>query len=107
MRYGPSPRSMKIGWPPTPPKARAGLLTPPGMRSQARLKAAWLRVRFIIAGLESVGAVSDSSFPHYNDRTLQGENIVDLLVKIGLVSAGSALGGLARWGVGVGFAHWL
>src|SRR5262245_17878059 len=36
---------MKIGCPPTPPKARAGLLTPPGMSWQARSKASWLRVR--------------------------------------------------------------
>ena len=35
-RYGPSPRAMNSGWPPTAPKARAGLLTPPGMTWQAR-----------------------------------------------------------------------
>ena len=30
-----------------------------------------------------------------------------LLVQIGLVALGSAAGGLARWGVGVGAARWL
>src|SRR3954467_15257688 len=33
---------MKIGSPPTAPKARAGLLTPPGMSCFARANAAWL-----------------------------------------------------------------
>jgi CrcB protein len=32
---------------------------------------------------------------------------VHLLVQIGLVALGSALGGLARWGVGVGIGRWL
>src|SRR5947209_844351 len=36
---------MNGGWPPTAPKARAGLLTPPGMTRQARSKAAALRGR--------------------------------------------------------------
>src|SRR5262245_43165402 len=35
---------MKIGCPPTPPKARAGLLTPPGMSRHASAKAAALLV---------------------------------------------------------------
>src|SRR5438105_6998112 len=33
---------MKMGLPPTAPKARAGLLTPPGITRTARVKAAWL-----------------------------------------------------------------
>src|SRR5262245_28136991 len=44
-RYGPSPRTMKTGWPPIAPKARAGLLTPPGMAAHARRKASRLRGR--------------------------------------------------------------
>src|SRR6266849_8910716 len=36
---------MKSGWPPTPPNARAGLLTPPGSTRQARSKASRLRTR--------------------------------------------------------------
>jgi len=32
---------------------------------------------------------------------------VRTLMQIGLVAAGSALGGLTRWGVSVGFARWL
>src|SRR5919205_1275858 len=36
---------MKMGWPPTAPKARAGLLTPPGITRQARSYACWLRAR--------------------------------------------------------------
>src|SRR5438132_788602 len=36
---------MKTGSPPTAPKARAGLLTPPGMDRQARWKASRLRAR--------------------------------------------------------------
>src|SRR4051794_16122741 len=38
---------MKTGWPPTAPKARAGLFTPPGMTRQARAKASWLRRRSV------------------------------------------------------------
>src|SRR4051812_37655738 len=44
-RYGPSPRAMNSGTPPTAPKARAGLLTPPGMTRAARSKASRLRTR--------------------------------------------------------------
>src|SRR5262249_10140962 len=32
-------------WPPTAPKARAGLLTPPGISRAARANASWLRTR--------------------------------------------------------------
>jgi hypothetical protein len=39
---------MTTGSPPTPPKARAGLLTPPGMSDWARVKISWLRVRFML-----------------------------------------------------------
>src|ERR1051325_1979109 len=39
---------MKIGCPPTPPNARAGLLTPPGMSWQALAKAVWLWVRCML-----------------------------------------------------------
>src|SRR5216683_6432017 len=36
---------MKSGWPPTAPKARAGLFTPPGRTRLARSKASRLRTR--------------------------------------------------------------
>src|SRR3954469_18612588 len=38
---------MKGGCPPTAPKARAGLLTPPGITRQARWKASRLRTRSV------------------------------------------------------------
>src|SRR5262249_51345137 len=46
-RYGPSPRAMNGGVPPTAPNARAGLFTPPGITLRARSKAAALRDRAI------------------------------------------------------------
>src|SRR5271155_2561692 len=51
MRYAPSPRAMNTGWPPTPPKARAGLLTPPGITRLARANASLLRGRWFFIGL--------------------------------------------------------
>src|SRR3954462_14023540 len=36
-----------------------------------------------------------------------GDTTVRLLMQIGLVAFGSALGGLARWGVGTAAARWL
>src|SRR5436305_14940839 len=44
-RYGPSPRAMNGGSPPTAPNARAGLLTPPGISRLARANALALRGR--------------------------------------------------------------
>src|SRR5437588_9543376 len=38
---------------------------------------------------------------------VEGDMTVRLLVQIGLVAFGSALGGLARWGVGTAAALWL
>src|SRR6266571_3327848 len=61
-RYGPSPRAMNGGWPPTAPKARAGLLTPPGMTRQAFSNASLLRVRLgcmVVPFVWRAGSVSD------------------------------------------------
>src|SRR5262249_26117924 len=54
-RHGPWPRAMTSGWPPTAPKARAGLLTPPGITRQARSNASRLRTRtgFALLGMRS------------------------------------------------------
>src|SRR4051812_28976494 len=44
MRYGPSPDTMNRGVPPTPPNARTGELTPPGVTTHARAYSSALRV---------------------------------------------------------------
>src|SRR6187431_2183168 len=63
-RYAPWPRSKKIGSPPTPPNARAGLFTPPGMRDLARAKAAELFVRDIQRGMRSSELGKTIGAPH-------------------------------------------
>src|SRR5262245_37967796 len=62
-RYGPSPFAMNTGSPPTPPNARAGLFTPPGIRRRACSNARRLfsRLRAIVpssgpAGSHPLGA---------------------------------------------------
>ena len=42
VEVGPFARAMNGGSPPTAPKARAGLFTPPGITRLARAKASWL-----------------------------------------------------------------
>src|SRR5947209_5508339 len=65
-RYGPSPRAMNSGSPPTAPKARAGLLTPPGIRRPARWNASRLRARcgFIVVVLGVAGMKSSPGGLH-------------------------------------------
>ena len=59
-----SPARNTIGSPPTPPNARAGLFTPPGMSCLAREKISWLRLRFM-AGLLGSG---EDNFGHCSKR---------------------------------------
>src|SRR5438270_4324846 len=72
-RYGPSPRAMNGGCPPTAPKARAGLLTPPGRTRQARPKASRLRTRSVVmegsSGL-TAGQVFFSPRPRFGGEGL-------------------------------------
>src|ERR1041384_7045720 len=67
---------MKIGCPPTPPNARAGLLTPPGMSWQALAKADWLWVRCISKQLLGVGASGLIVAQHFDD--MLGQGLLDL-----------------------------
>src|SRR5438045_2656970 len=55
-RYAPFARAMNGGSPPTPPNARAGLFTPPGITRLAHAKASWLLGRRKL-GLDRGGVV--------------------------------------------------
>src|ERR1700677_1106918 len=55
-RYGPAPRSMNLGTPPTGPNARTGEFTPPGVTAAARANSSALRspdneLAFFLAGV--------------------------------------------------------
>ena len=80
--HGPSARWMKTGSPPTPPKARAGLLTPPGMTRWAREKAFLLALRDMLKVSSTV--FHGKEYHHHDKGHDAKDNPSDRLPGLGL-----------------------
>src|SRR2546428_4297921 len=102
---GPSPRIMKGGRPPTAPKARTGLLTPPGISTSACSSSSSERVvvlRLFMHG-DGLHHVTDLDGLDHVDALLDVAEQVVLAVQPGGVGVGDEE--LAAIGVGPGVRH--
>src|SRR5687768_9082773 len=83
---------MNRGCPPTAPKARAGLLTPPGITPQARSKACRLRTRSVfMVSSRGGGCIRGVAKGHGRRRGLspatleEALGLFDLILEVGIV----------------------